>query len=56
MKKWMKNSNMPTVGEFIEMTQALDVTFCACSTTMGVMGVEASDLIEGCDVATRPSH
>jgi len=40
-----------TVGEFIEMTQALDVTFCACSTTMGVMGVEELDLIEGCDVA-----
>jgi hypothetical protein len=29
------------------MTQALDVTFCACSTTMGVMGVEELDLIEG---------
>jgi len=51
MKKWMKDSNMPTIGEFIEMTQALDVTFFACSTTMGVMGVTESDLIEGCDVA-----
>ena len=51
MKKWMKNANMPTIAEFIEMTQALDVTFFACSTTMGVMGVEESDLIAGCDIA-----
>ena len=51
MKKWMKNARMPEVPEFIEMSHELGVTFFACSTTMGVMGVEESDLIEGCDVA-----
>ncbi len=51
MKRWMKRSQMPDVAEFIEMAQGLDVTFFACATTMGVMGVEEGDLIEGCDIA-----
>lgn len=51
MRKWMSDSNMPTVPEFITMTRDLGVKFFACSTTMGVMGVEESDLIEGCDIA-----
>lgn len=51
MKNWMKKSRMPDLPEFIEMAQGLGVTFFACATTMGVMGVEESDLIEGCDIA-----
>lgn len=51
MKKWMTDASMPTVPEFIEMAQGLGVRFFACATTMGVMGVSADDLIEGCDVA-----
>ncbi len=51
MKGWMKNSRMPDLPEFIEMAQGLDVIFFACATTMGVMGVDDSDLIAGCDVA-----
>ena len=51
MKSWMKNSNMPDLPEFVEMAQGLDVRFFACATTMGVMGVDESDLIEGCDIA-----
>ncbi|NOY54598.1 MAG: peroxiredoxin family protein [Actinobacteria bacterium] len=51
LKKWMKNANMPTIAEFIEMNQALNVTFFACSTSMGIMGVQESDLIDGCNVA-----
>jgi peroxiredoxin family protein len=51
MKRWMKRSRMPDVAEFIEMSQGLGVTFFACATTMGVMGVEEGDLIAGCDVA-----
>jgi len=51
MRKWMKDARMPDVPEFIEMTQALGVRFFACSTTMGVMGVDESDLIDGCDIA-----
>lgn len=51
MRKWMKDARMPTVPEFIEMNQDLGVRFFACATTMGVMGVEESDLIQGCDIA-----
>ncbi|MFQ5517463.1 MAG: DsrE/DsrF/DrsH-like family protein [Acidimicrobiia bacterium] len=51
MKKWMRESRMPDIPEFIEMARSLGVTFFACSTTMGVMGVEETDLIPGCDVA-----
>ncbi len=51
MKRWMKRSRMPDIPEFIEMARDLGVTFFACATTMGVMGVEESDLIEGCNIA-----
>jgi len=51
MRKWMKDARMPDVPEFIDMARAVGVKFFACSTTMGVMGVEESDLIEGCDIA-----
>lgn len=51
MKKWMGDARMPEVSEFIEMSQELGVRFFACSTTMGVMGVDEDDLIEGCDIA-----
>ena len=29
----------------------LDVRLFACATTMGVMGVEESHLVDGCDIA-----
>ncbi len=51
MQKWMDASKMPSVPEFIEISRDLGVTFFACATTMGVMGVGDDDLIEGCDVA-----
>ncbi len=49
--KWMETSAMPTIPEFIDMACDLDVTFFACVTTIGVMNVSESDLIEGCDIA-----
>jgi peroxiredoxin family protein len=51
MKKWMDRANMPSVPEFIDMSQGLGVRFFACSTTMGVLGVEESDLIKGAEIA-----
>jgi peroxiredoxin family protein len=51
MRKWMTDARMPTVPEFIEMAQGLGVRFFACSTTMGVMGVEEDDLIKGVEIA-----
>ena len=51
MRKWMSDARMPSIPEFIDMTQDLGVRFFACATTMGVMGVEESDLIPGADIA-----
>jgi peroxiredoxin family protein len=51
MKKWMSDARMPEVPEFIDMAHGLGVRFFACATTMGVMSVEAGDLIDGCDIA-----
>jgi peroxiredoxin family protein len=51
MRKWMTDARMPSIPEFIEMTQELGVRFFACATTMGVMGVEEDDLIPGADIA-----
>jgi peroxiredoxin family protein len=51
MRKWMKDARMPDIPEFIDMAQGIGVRFFACATTMGVMGVEESDLIDGCDIA-----
>ena len=51
MKGWMKNARMPAIDEFMKMAQDLDVRLFACATTMGVMGVKDTDLIEGCDIA-----
>ena len=51
MKRWMRQARMPNIPEFIEMAQGLDVTFFACATTMGVMGIEEGDLIGGCEIA-----
>ncbi len=51
MKGWMKKSRMPDLPEFINMAQELDVTFFACATTMGVMGVGEADLIDNCEIA-----
>ena len=51
MKKWMVDARMPSIPEFLDMTRDLGVEFFACATTMGVMNVTESDLIEGADIA-----
>ncbi|MEX0667994.1 MAG: DsrE/DsrF/DrsH-like family protein [Acidimicrobiia bacterium] len=51
MNKWMRDAKMPPISEFIDMAQSLGVKFFACSTSMGVMGVEEKDLIDGCLIA-----
>lgn len=51
MKRWMKRSNMPDVAQFLDIARESGVRLFACSTTMGVMGVKASDLIPGADIA-----
>jgi peroxiredoxin family protein len=51
LKRWMRRSSMPKVPDFLEMAEGLGVTFFACATTMGVMGVSEDDLIDGVRIA-----
>jgi peroxiredoxin family protein len=41
MKKLMKETNMPTIDELIVMAKELGVNMIACTTTCGVMGINA---------------
>lgn len=41
MKQLMKETNMPSIDEFIAMSQDMGVKLIACTTTCGVMGLEA---------------
>lgn len=40
MKKFMKETHMPSVEEFISMSKEMGVKMIACTTTCGVMGLE----------------
>jgi len=40
MKKLMKESNYPTIDQFITMAQAMGVKIVPCSTTCGIMGLQ----------------
>lgn len=51
MKRMMSKQHMPTIPELLDLAKTLGVKLTGCSTTMGVMGVPAGDLIEGVDCA-----
>ena len=41
MKRLMKDTNMPSVSEYITMAHDMGVEIIACTTTCGVMGLPA---------------
>ena len=41
MKRLMKDSNMPSINEYITMASEMGVQIVACTTTCGVMGLPA---------------
>ena len=43
MKRLMKDSNMPSVNEYIIMAKEMGVNIIACTTTCGVMGLPAEE-------------
>lgn len=47
MKKFMKESHMPSIDEFIVMAQEMGVKLIPCSTSCGVMGLEDGAFREG---------
>ncbi len=46
----MKKVGVPEYTEFVKQAMDMGVNFYACSTTMGLMGVQDSDLIPGVKV------
>jgi peroxiredoxin family protein len=51
MKNWMGRANLPSIPEFVDMAKEMGVRLIACAMTMGVMGVDEKDLVEGVDLA-----
>ncbi len=47
MKSWFHRANIPPLQDLIEVTREGGGKLYACTTTMGVMGVNAENLIEG---------
>jgi peroxiredoxin family protein len=47
MEKKMKKLNIPSIQEMMKQARELDVKFYACSTSMTLMGMKESDLVEG---------
>ena len=43
MKRLMKDTNMPSIDEFIAMTKDMGVELIGCTTTCGVMGIPAEE-------------
>lgn len=51
MRRWMKDAGMPDVATFLDMARESGAKLYACSTTMGVMGIRAEDLVDGATIA-----
>ena len=49
MKRLMKDVNFPQLEELILMAHEMGVTFIACTTSMGIMGLEKEDFITKVD-------
>ncbi|MDQ0297601.1 peroxiredoxin family protein [Salibacterium salarium] len=56
MKKMMKNHNVSSLQEMIEMAQDLDVKLVACTMSMDVMGLKEDELIDGLEYAGVASY
>jgi len=47
MKRMMRKQKMPPIPELLGLAKQLGVRLIACTTTMGIMGIEKEDLIDG---------
>lgn len=55
MGTWMKRANMLPILEMLDTAQELGVRFFACNSTIGVMGIDPDDLIDGVERAGAPA-
>jgi peroxiredoxin family protein len=49
MKKLMKSSRMPDIGELFKLAREFRVKFYPCSTSCGIMGVSKENMIDGAE-------
>ncbi|MCE7791495.1 DsrE/DsrF/DrsH-like family protein [Salipaludibacillus sp. CUR1] len=56
MKKMMKEHNVSTLPELVELAQELEVNMVACTMTMDVMGLKQEELIDGIEFAGVASY
>ncbi|SFP91141.1 Peroxiredoxin family protein [Salibacterium halotolerans] len=54
--KMMKNHNVSSLQEMIEMAQELDIKMAACTMSMYVMGLKEEELIDGLEYAGVASY
>ncbi|HEY3082196.1 MAG TPA: DsrE/DsrF/DrsH-like family protein [Chloroflexota bacterium] len=55
MKGWMDRAHMAPVLEMLEIGRELGVRYFACNTTLGVMGIDPGDLIDGVERVGAPA-
>ncbi len=51
MKRVMRNANISSLSELIEIAREQEITMVACSTSMEVLGLAKEDLIDGVEIA-----
>ena len=51
MKSWIARAKLPTIPQLMDIAKECDVQLYACATTMGLMGIQQSDLIDGAKCA-----
>ena len=47
MKSWIARAKLPTIPELMDLARDCEVSFYACATTMGLMGISQAELIPG---------
>ncbi len=56
MKQLMKDTNMPSIDEFIAMSHQMGVKLIACTTTCGVMGIPEDSFRSEVDSLTGAAY
>lgn len=55
MKRWMKRAKMAPIMEVLDISRELGVRFFACNSSIGVMGIDPAELMDGVERAGAPA-